>query len=138
MSSINSVVLVGRLTRDPELRFTPSGAEVCQMRLAVDRAGQKEGDEIKAGFFDVSVWGRAANACAQYLVKGSQCGVSGSLRFREWEANDGTKRQAVEVNAREVQFLSSKADRVDGQGSGPAPQTTADFDAGAADDDIPF
>lgn len=132
MTALNTVVLIGRLTRDPELRSTTTGMSVCSIRLAVDRAGQKEGDEIKAGYFDVTVWGKSGENCALYLTKGSQVGVSGALRHREWEASDGTKRSAVEVNANQVQFLTPK-----GEGDGVARVPTVDQPA-TADDDIPF
>lgn len=144
---MNSAVLSGRLVRDPELRHTPSGQAVCSMRLAVDRAGQKNDDgTYGAGFFDVTAWGTQGENAAQYLTKGSRVGVTGELRFREWEAKDGSKRTGVELNAFRVEFLDTKADREareagDGGQSQfvPAGASSADADfGGSSDDDIPF
>ncbi|MFL5983076.1 MAG: single-stranded DNA-binding protein, partial [Gaiellaceae bacterium] len=98
MANINRVVLVGNLTKDPELRHTPSGTAVCKLRLAVNTrqkdASGNWGD--KPNYFDVTVWGNQGESCAQYLSKGRPVGVDGRLDWREWEAQDGTKRQAVE------------------------------------------
>src|SRR5262245_33600508 len=143
MATINSVVLVGNLTRDPELRHTPSGMAVCSLRLAVNtrRKDQSTGEwGEKPNYFDITVWGQQGENCAQYLAKGRQVGVQGRLEWREWEAQDGTKRQAVEVVADSVQFLGSRAE---GEGQfvpagATASQSGADFPPSAADDDIPF
>ena len=142
-NNINSVVLVGNLTRDPELRHTPSGTAVTTLRLAVnDRVKRGEDWQDAAYYFDVTVWGRTAENCAQYLAKGRPVGVQGKLTWREWDAQDGTKRQAVEVVADNVQFLGGRGD-ADG-GAQFVPQGAAtptgrdDFPASAADDDIPF
>ena len=145
-ANINRVVLVGNLTKDPELRHTPSGTAVCSLRLAVntrrkDSATGEWGE--KPNFFDITVWGQQGENCAQYLAKGRQVGVQGRLEWREWEAQDGTKRQAVEIIADSVQFLGSRGDSEGGGQpqfvpAGAAAQTeNADFAAGA-DDDIPF
>jgi single-strand DNA-binding protein len=138
--NINSVVLVGNLTRDPELRHTPSGTAVTTLRIAVnDRVKRGEEWQDAAYYFDVTVWGRTAENCAQYLAKGRPVGVQGKLTWREWDAQDGTKRQAVEVVADNVQFLSGRGE--EGQQFVPAgaPQgASADFPSSAADDDIPF
>ena len=111
-SNINRVVLVGNLTRDPELRHTPSGTAVCKLRLAVntrqkDGATGEWGD--KPNYFDVTVWGNQGESCAQYLSKGRPVAIDGRLDWREWDAQDGTKRQAVEIIADTVQFLGSRA-----------------------------
>ena len=142
-ANINRVVLVGNLTRDPELRHTPSGTAVCSLRLAVntrrkDAATGEWGE--KPNYFDVTVWGNQGENCAQYLSKGRPVGVDGRLEWREWEAQDGTKRQAVEIIADSVQFLGGR-----GETGGDEPQfvqagaaQTGDFPSGPADDDIPF
>ena len=102
MANINRVVLVGNLTRDPELRHTPRGTAVCKLRLAVNTR-QKDSSTgewgEKPNYFDVTVWGNQGESCAQYLSKGRPVGVDGRLDWREWEAQDGTKRQAVEIIA---------------------------------------
>lgn len=145
MWALNQVALIGRLVRDPELRYTGSGTAVASMRIAVDGAGDRDEDgTYRAGFFDVEVWKDQAENCAQYLGKGSQCGVTGRLKFREWEARDGSgKRNKVEVVATSVQFLDTKADREareSGQTSIPAAERTApaETDFTSADDDLPF
>jgi len=146
MANINRVVLVGNLTRDPELRNTPSGTSVCTLRIAVNtrRKDNATGQWTeKPNYFDVTVWGNQGESCAQYLSKGRPVAVDGRLEWREWDAQDGTKRQAVEIIADSVQFLGSRGDS---EGSGerqfvPAAATAgadADFAQGAADDDIPF
>jgi len=145
-ANINRVVLVGNLTKDPELRHTPSGTAVCSLRLAVNTrrkdSATSEWTE-KPNYFDITVWGNQGESCAQYLAKGRPVAVDGRLEWREWDAQDGTKRQAVEIIADSVQFLGSRGD---GEGggqpqfvpAGAAAQTeNADFAAGA-DDDIPF
>ena len=148
MASINRVILVGNLTRDPELRHTPSGTALCKLGIAVnDRI--KQGDEWveKANFFDVTVWGAQAESCSRYLAKGRQVAIDGRLDYQTWE-KDGQKRSKVEVIAQNVQFLGS---RQEGSVAGETPVAaaapsgltpdTSDFDSpdsGGADDDIPF
>jgi single-strand DNA-binding protein len=145
-ANINRVVLVGNLTKDPELRHTPSGTAVCSLRLAVNtrRKDSATGEWTeKPNYFDITVWGNQGESCAQYLSKGRPVAVDGRLEWREWDAQDGTKRQAVEIIADSVQFLGSRGDSEGGGQpqfvpAGAAAQTeNADFAAGA-DDDIPF
>lgn len=132
---MNRVVLVGNLTKDPEVRTTNSGSSLTKMRIAVnDRI--KKGDvwEDYANFFDVVVFGKQAESCAQYLAKGKQIAVDGRLRWRSWENNEGQKRSAVEVIAENVLFLTPK----DRDGAA-APNRSGDGGgAPAEDDDIPF
>jgi len=146
-SNINRVVLVGNLTRDPELRHTPSGTAVCKLRIAVntrqkDATSGEWGD--KPNYFDVTVWGNQGENCAQFLSKGRPVGIDGRLDWREWDAQDGTKRQAVEIIADNVQFLGSRDGGGGGEGGGnqfvpaaAAAAENADFTT-QADDDIPF
>ena len=107
--SINRVVLVGRLTRDPELRALPSGASVCSVRIACSSSRRDPEGEFteKPNFFDVSVFGASAESVARYMRKGSRVGIDGRLEWREWESADQQKRQAVSVVAETVQFLDS-------------------------------
>jgi single-strand DNA-binding protein len=145
-ASINRVILVGNLTRDPELRHTPSGTAVCSLRLAVNsrRKDPSTGEwGEKPNYFDVTVWGNQGESCAQYLSKGRPVAVDGRLDWREYEAKDGSKRQAVEIIADSVQFLGSRGDGEGGQSYIPQSDVAADqsdfVKAGAAaDDDIPF
>ena len=148
MANINRVVLVGNLTKDPELRHTPNGTAVCKLRLAVNtRQKDAQGNwGDKPNYFDVTVWGNQGESCAQYLSKGRPVGVDGRLDWREWEAQDGTKRQAVEIIADSVQFLGGRAEsELGGAGGGNqyVPTSVAAADTGAdvgtgTDDDIPF
>src|SRR5438105_13520477 len=146
MANINRVVLVGNLTRDPELRHTPSGMAVCSLRLAVNtrRKDQATGEWTeKPNYFDITVWGNQGENCAQYLAKGRPVAIDGRLEWREWDAQDGTKRQAVEVIGDTVQFLGGRGEGGDCQPqfvpAGAAAQSeSADFGAATADDDIPF
>jgi single-strand DNA-binding protein len=142
MANINRVVLVGNLTKDPELRTTGGGTSVCKLRIAVNtRRKDETGQWVdKPNYFDVTVWGNQAESCAQYLSKGRPVGVDGRLEWREWDASDGSgKRQAVEVVAESVQFLGSRGEGVGEPQFVPAGAAaeSADFPS-SADDDIPF
>jgi single-strand DNA-binding protein len=143
-ANINRVVLVGNLTKDPELRHTPSGTAVCQLRLAVNgRRRDESGQWVdKPNYFDVSIFGNQAETSAQYLSKGRPVGIDGRLDWREWDAQDGSKRQAVQIIADSVQFLGSRGDPPEGGGGNQfvpagAAAESADFPQ-TADDDIPF
>src|SRR4051812_19413767 len=146
-ANINRVVLVGTRTRAPGLRHTPGGPAVCSLRLAVNsRRKDQSGQWVeKPNYFDVTVWGQQGENCAQYLAKGRSVGVDGRLEWREWDAQDGTKRQAVEVIADSVQFLGGRGEGETGGLAGggnqyvPASASSAPADDFApADDDIPF
>ena len=157
-SNINSVVVTGNLTRDPELRNTPNGTPVCKLRIAVNtrRKGQDGNWEDRPNYFDVTVWGAQGENCANYLSKGRPVAISGRLEWREWQNDNGDKRQAVEIIADTVQFLGSRDGSGSGGGNGNGggftgggsdlPADTSDFDSPApasvgsssADDDIPF
>jgi single-strand DNA-binding protein len=146
---INRVTLVGRLTRDPELRHLPSGQPVLQLGLAVNgRQKDEMGNWVdKPNFFDVKVFGNQAEMLAQHLAKGRRVGVDGRLDWSSWEAQDGSKRSKVEVVGFQVQFLDSRGE-AGGESQSPQPQyvaagdvkaDTGDFSPSAgADDDIPF
>ena len=143
-ASVNRVVAVGNLTRDPELRHTPSGTSVCSLRIAVntrrkDASGQWAD---KANYFSVSVFGQQAESCAQYLSKGRPVAIDGRLEWREWE-QDGNKREAVEIVADSVQFLGSRGDGEGAASAGYIPADASgapagDFPTSPTDDDIPF
>ena len=145
MSDINRVTLVGRLTRDPELRALPSGTSVLNLGLAVNgRQKDQSGNWIdKPNFFDVKVFGAQADMLANHLAKGRRIGVDGRLDWSYWEAQDGGKRSKVEVVAQSVQFLDSRGDEGGGGGGGnqfvPAGASAgSDADFQGSDDDIPF
>jgi single-strand DNA-binding protein len=137
---INRVTLVGRLTRDPELRHLPSGTPVLEMGLAVNGRQQDEaGNWVdKPNFFDVKVYGNQAEMLSQHLAKGRRIGVDGRLDWRSWEAQDGTKRSKVDVVAQSVQFLDSRQDGEAAYVPAGAAATGDDFPSSPADDDIPF
>jgi len=139
-ASINRVVLVGNLTRDPELRHTPSGTAVCSLRLAVNTRRKDESGQWadKPNYFDITVWGQQGENCAQYLAKGRPVAIDGRLEWREWEAQDGAKRQSVEVVAESVQFLGGRQDGESAYVPAGAAASGADFPSSPADDDIPF
>ncbi|WP_252242907.1 single-stranded DNA-binding protein [Clostridium sp. ZS2] len=102
---MNKVVLIGRLTKDPELKFTPgAGTAVTTLTLAVDKYNSKTGQK-EADFVPIIIWGKQAESTANYMVKGSQMAISGRIQTRNYEAKDGTKRYVTEVVATEVQFL---------------------------------
>lgn len=109
--SINRVVLVGRLTRDPELRSLPSGASVCGLRIACSSSRRDaDGDyHERPNYFDVSVYGGSAESVSRYMRKGSRVAIDGHLEWREWETADQQKRQAVSIVAETVQFLDTPA-----------------------------
>jgi single-strand DNA-binding protein len=143
-ANINRVVLVGNLTKDPELRHTGGGTPVCSLRIAVNGRRRDESGQWadKPNYFSVSVFGNQAESCAQYLAKGRPVAIDGRLDWREWE-KDGVKREAVEIVADSVQFLGGRGDGEGGSAGGNqfvpagASEGAADFPA-ATDDDIPF
>jgi single-strand DNA-binding protein len=134
MASLNRVFLIGNLTRPPELRYTPSGTAVSDLRIAVNRQYATQGGEKREEtcFLTVVVWGKQAEASAQYLDKGSPLLVEGRLQTRDWETKDGQRRNVVEVVAERVQFLGRP--RAAGV---PAAGETVEEATGEADD-VPF
>ena len=157
-TNINRVIITGNLTRDPELRSLPSGMSVCSLRVAVNtrRKNNSTGEwEDKPNYFDVTVWGAQGENCSRFLTKGRPVAVDGRLEWREWEAQDGSKRQSVEIIADSVQFLGGRDDAGNGNGGGfqarsDVPVNQEDFapaatgaatgggGGGTGDDDIPF
>ncbi len=107
MATLNKVMLIGNLTRDPELRYIPSGSAVVTFTVAVNRVYKTQTGEKKeqTSFIRVVVWGRRAEVCGEYLTKGSPVFVEGRLQSRDWETQDGQKRNTVEVIADNIQFL---------------------------------
>lgn len=109
MANLNKVFLIGNLTRDPELRYTPNGTAVANLGIAVNRRFKDSSGELKEEvcFLTVTVWDKQAEACCQYLNKGRPVFVEGVLQSRFWETNDGQKRSAIDVRAERVQFLGN-------------------------------
>lgn len=136
MVSYNKVILMGNLTRDPEVRYNPNGTAVANFGLAVNRR-YKQGEENReeVSFFDIVVFGKQAENCSQYLNKGSGVLIDGRLQQRRWDTDDGQKRSKVEVVANNVQFMPKRTGQGGGSGSGGdsyEPDTVID------EGDIPF
>ncbi len=135
MASLNKVFLIGNLVRPPELRYTPSGTAVADLRLAVNnsyttQSGEKRDDTC---FLTVVVWAKQAETCAEYLDKGSPILVEGRLQQREWETKDGQKRNVVEVIAQRVQFMG----RPKAAGAPAVSEAAVEVPA-EGDDEVPF
>lgn len=130
-ASLNKVFLMGNLTRDPELRYVPSGTAVANFTLAVNRPYKDNSGEKKedVSFIRIVVWGKMAEICGEYLTKGRPVLVEGRLKSRSWEDQSGQKRSALDVVAVNVQFLGSKGQRQD-----VATQGAGEVDSGYGSD----
>lgn len=122
MASFNKVFLIGNLTKDPELRYTPGGVAVVNLRLAVNRKFRDKSGELKEEtcFVTVTAWDKQAETCNQYLRKGRPIFVEGRLQSRSWETPDGQKRSTIDVRAERIQFLGSPKSEADVAPSSPA------------------
>lgn len=130
---LNRVVLIGRLTKDPELRYTPAGGvAVTTFTLAVNRRFRGKDAQQEADFIPVVVWNKLAEICAKYLVKGSQAAVEGRLQLRSYEDREGVRRNVAEVVADNVQFLGGGRDR------SQEPEQPRFDDSLVGEDDVPF
>ena len=129
---LNRVILIGRLTKDPELRYTPSGAAVASFTLAVDRSRLNQQGEKEADFIPIVVWQKQAENCANYIGKGSLVAIDGRLQVRTYDAKDGQRRWVTEVIAESVRFLDKRS------GSGEKAITSVGDEMSFTDDDIPF
>jgi single-strand DNA-binding protein len=140
MASLNKVILLGNLTRDPELRYTPNGTAVSSFGLAVNRR-YRQGDDWKdeVCFVDIVTYGRQAETVGEYLSKGSMALVEGRLQWRSWESEDGQRRSKHEVVANTVQFMPRVRDEGMSRSSPEGPSTGGEMDLSLhEDDDIPF
>ena len=148
MADINNVVLVGRLTRDAELKYTASGQVFCKLALAINRrrkVGEKWEDEVN--YFDVVSWGRQGEALNQYLLKGKQVGIEGELRQDRWQ-QDGQNRSKIEIVANNIQLLGGGGQSASAfsSGGGSAQNERSESGPSSSDasgrdeftDDIPF
>lgn len=144
--SVNKVIILGRLGQDPELKYTPSGAGVCNFSLATsenwtDKSGQKQ---ERTEWHRIVVWGKLAELCHQYLSKGRQAYVEGRLQTRSWDDKDGNKRYTTEINASTVQFIGGSAgtsverDNSSQMNQAPSNDYQVSQDSHFAADDIPF
>lgn len=134
---LNTIVLIGRLVRDPELRYTPNGVAVANFTIAVDRPFTNQQGEREADFIDIVVWRRQAETVAQHLQKGRLVAVEGRLQIRSYETSDGQRRRVAEVVANTVRFLDRPRDQMGGDDGRDAFDPFADPDE-SFDDDIPF
>jgi len=149
MASLNRVILVGNLTKDPEVKSTPDGTSVANLRMAVNRPWTNKQGEREADYFTIVAWRKLAELCSQYLSKGSPVAIEGRLQTRSWETQEGQKRSTVEIVADNIQFLSRGAGGNDYQAdqsssqqdssnlepvAAPAANDTEDL----PDDDVPF
>lgn len=139
---MNKVVLMGRLTRDPEVRYTPSQKVVCSFTLAVDRPFVNQQGQREADFIPVVVWGKAAELCGTSLAKGHRILVEGRMQVRNYDGKDGVKHYITEIIANNVEFIEKKADSANRT---IAPNTAAQAPAPATapantpfDEEIPF
>ena len=143
MASVNKVILIGNLGRDPELRYTQGGQGVANFTLATnERWRDKDGqNQERTEWHRIVVWGKQAENCAQYLQKGRSCYIEGRLQTREWEDKEGKKRQTTEIVAQNVTFLGSRdgAPRsADPGATTTGPPADGSMDPPAGGDDIPF
>lgn len=135
---INSIVIMGRLTYEPELKATPSGISVVRFQVAVDRNYQKAGEERKTDFIDCTAWRQTAEFVCKYFHKGSMIAVEGSLQTDSYTDQNGEKRKSVQVVANQVSFCGSKAESGAQATTGSAPADDAEFEPIDDDDDLPF
>lgn len=137
MANYNRSLLMGNLTRDPELRYIPSGSAVVTLRMAINRNYKSQSGEQKeeVTFVNVVVWGKQAENCAEYLAKGSSVFVEGRLQSRQWETDDGQKRSILEVVADRVQFIGKKRGGAEAGSGLPAEVASG---VSGTDEDIPF
>ena len=146
--SVNKVILVGRLGRDPELKYTASGTPFCRFSMATDDSWNDKGTgerQERTEWHNIVAWDRLAEICNQYLTKGKLVYIEGSLQTREWDDQDGNKKKTTEIRARDMVMLSSSGE---GAGGGQRRAATAEASAGSStpssgtstitDDDIPF
>ena len=134
MANLNKVFLIGNLTRDPELRYIPSGTAVASFGLATNRTYKTSSGEKKQEvcFVRVVLWGRTAEVCGEYLSKGSPVFVEGRLQYRAWDSPNGEKRSTLEVRAERIQFLGRQAKAAgEGQGEQSAPEEVEDINLDA-------
>lgn len=151
--SLNRAQLIGNLTRDPELRYTPNGTAVCSFGMATNRSWTTEAGEKKdeAEFHNIVAWNKLAELCSQFLVKGSKVFVEGRLATRSWQAQDGTQRNRTEIVISDMILLGERKNGAVAETEGekapgeeaseeekPAKESPSDEDQEVAPDDIPF
>ena len=138
MASLNKVLLIGNLTKDPELRYTPNGTAVTNLRIAVNRKFKDRTGELKEDtcFITVTAWDKQAEICNQYLQKGRAVFVEGILQSRSWETSDGQKRSTIDVRAERIQFLNGPVKSETPTSPEPAAKDAGDQDTVISPEDI--
>lgn len=141
---MNKVYLIGNLTRDPEMRVTQSGVDVCNFSIAVNRRKDAQGNQ-QTDYFNIVAWRQLAQLCGKFLMKGKKVAVIGSIQTRSYEAQDGSKRTAVDIVADEVEFLTPMGEAPGTRSTAPAAQEAPTAQEAPAaqftvveDDDLPF
>ena len=138
---MNKLTIIGNLTRDPELRTTSTGINVCSFTVAVNRRRSAANNQPEADFFRVSAWRQLGENCQRYLAKGRKVAVTGAVSVSTYTGNDGTTRATLEVNADDVEFLSSRnedAGYAPAPAAQPAPMAAMSGYEEVADEDLPF
>lgn len=137
---LNRAFLIGNLTRDPELRYTPSNTAVAEFGMALNRSYQdSEGEwQEETDFVDITVWGRQAENCSQYISKGSRIFIEGRLNYDSWETEEGQRRSKLGVTARNVIFLDAPTEEQPGESGDTPEEILDDLEVGETEDDIPF
>ena len=142
---MNKAILIGNLTRDPELRTLPNGASVCTFTIAVNRKFVNQQGVREADFLNIVAWRQLGETCARYLTKGRKVGVVGSIQTRSYDAQDGSKRYITEIVADDIEFLSSQQDGGQSRmGDVPPPPEMPAYGAASGgfteveDDELPF
>ena len=140
---MNRVILIGNLTRDPELRTTNSGVSVCTFSIAVNRKNKNQAGEKVTDFFNIVAWRQLGELCGKYLAQGRKICVVGELQNRSYDGKDGTKKYMTEVIADDVEFLTPRQEGATGSERAPSslPQRGADFEPEGftdVDDELPF
>lgn len=137
---MNKAILVGNLTKDPELKATPNGISVCTFTVAVSRRYKDQSGERQADFIPIVTWRGLAENCGKYLEKGKKVAIVGQINTRSYDAQDGTKRYVTEVVADDVEFLSPASQGGGMSNPGMPPQIGNDMDSFTAidDDELPF
>ena len=134
---MNKVILVGNLTRDPELTETPNGVPVCRFAIAVSRDYASSSGTRETDFFNITVWRGRAENCGKYLKKGNKVAIVGSLQTRSYEDKDGIKRNVIDVIANEVEFLTPKGSQTEGDEDMPVRRERPQLEA-MDDNELPF
>lgn len=146
MADLNKVLLIGNLTRDPEVKYTNKGTAVGDLAIAINSSYKTQDGQTKdeVTYVDIVAWGRQAETCKEYLSKGSLILVDGRLQLDQWETKEGEKRSKLRVRAERIQFLDGKPREGEGRGRGgddrrqqPRPQRSG-FDQAPPEDDVPY